>query len=169
MSPVVVVVGPQAIRGPNDVASESVSVALECIDDDLALLDDQVVEVRRLWSDLLAAAAGECAGTLVLVVPTWWSTARVELLEGAARGAAADVVVLRRGSVLSADSGATVVEFGDEFLVIVSPSAEMVVLPRDERDVVARLAGATEIVVDVPAAVSAPAPNLAARLHAGGA
>ena len=169
MSPVVVEVGPQAIRGPNRVAPESASVALECIDDDLALLDEQLVEVRRLWSDLLAAAAGQCDGTLMLLVPTWWSAARVELLSGAAPNTAADVVVLRRGPVLSADSAATVVEFGDEFGVIVSPSAETVVLARGERDITACLAGATEIVVDVPAGVRPPAPTFGARLQAGGA
>ncbi|MDZ4265552.1 MAG: type VII secretion-associated protein, partial [Mycobacterium sp.] len=171
MNPVVVEVGPQTIRGPNPVPPESVSVAVECIDDDLALLGERLIEVRRLWSDLLEAAAGGCDEPLVLVVPTWWSAVRVDLVGAAARDAAADVVVLRRGMILSADSGATVVEFSGEFLVIVSAAGQIDVVPRGERDVAALLAeafltAATEIVIDVPAAVPPPPPALGARLRA---
>jgi hypothetical protein len=66
----VVEVGPQTVRGPEPVARERISVAIECIDDNIALLGGRLVEVRQLWSDLLEAAAGECGQTLVLVFPT---------------------------------------------------------------------------------------------------
>jgi len=66
----VVEVGPQTVRGPDPAPREWISVAIECVDDQLALLDDRLIEVRRLWSDLLEVVAGERTETLVLVFPT---------------------------------------------------------------------------------------------------
>ena len=42
--------GPRSIGGPGAVDPELASVALECIDDELALVDDRVVPVDELWS-----------------------------------------------------------------------------------------------------------------------
>ena len=183
MNPAVVEVGPQTVRGPGTAPREWISVAIECVDDQLALLDDRLVEVRRLWSELLEAVSGECTEALVLIFPTWWSSTRVELIADAAGGLAAEVVVLQRASALGADRATTVVELSEEFVVIATPAAEVKVLPRGERDsagylsagflgagflAAGFLAGATDVLIDVPAEVSPLSPALTARLRADG-
>lgn len=168
MNAAVVEVGPQTVRGPEPVARERISVAIECIDDNIALLGGRLVEVRQLWSDLLEAAAGECGQTLVLVFPTWWSSARIELVSDAARGLAPEVHILQRASVLSAEGAATVAELSEEFCVIAAPDAEAKVLLRGHPDVAGLLATATEALIDVPDGVSPLTPALTARLRAVG-
>nr|MCH9700644.1 type VII secretion-associated protein [Actinomycetes bacterium] len=168
MNAAVIEVGPQTVLGPDPAPREWISVAIECVDDDVALLGGGLVEVGRLWRDLLKTVAGEHPVTPVLVVPTWWSSARVALVTGAARGIAADVVVLRRASVLGAEGATTVVELAEEFVVIAAPAAEVEVLPRAECEVARYLAGEREVLIDVPAEVAPPAPVIAARLRADG-
>ena len=143
-------------------------MAIGCIDDQIAVLGERLVEVARLWSDILEVIAGEPAEALVLVFPTWWSSARVELVTAAAHNVAAEVVVLQRASVLGADSDATVIEFSEEFVVTAPPGSEVTVLPRGEHDVAAPLGAAGSILVDVPADVSPLGPTLTAQLRAAG-
>ncbi len=168
MNPVVVEVGPQTVRGPKAAPPAWISTAIECIDDQIAVLGDGLVEVSRLWSDILDVVAGEHPGTLALVVPTWWSSARVALVSEAAHGVAAEVVVLQRASVLGADTDATVVELSEEFVVMASPGSEVTVLARGECDVASCLSAANSILVDVPADVSPLGPVLTAQLRAAG-
>jgi type VII secretion-associated protein (TIGR03931 family) len=168
VNPVVVEIGPQTIRGPNSAPQEWISVAIGCIDDQIAVLGERLVEVARLWSDILEVIAGEHAEALVLVFPTWWSSARVELVTAAAHNVAAEVVVLQRASVLGADSDATVIELSEEFVVTAPPGSEVTVLPRGEHDVAAPLGAAGAILVDVPADVSPLGPRLTAQLRAAG-
>jgi type VII secretion-associated protein (TIGR03931 family) len=168
VNPATVEVGPHTIRGPNDAPQEWSSVAIECVDDQIALLDGRLVEVRELWSDVLDTVAGGRAETLVLVFPTWWSQARIELVAEAARGVAADVVVLQRASVLGADGDESVLELSEEFLVIAPPGSGVTVLARGERDVAAYLGATPTVLVDVPAGVSPLAPALTAQLRAAG-
>lgn len=168
MNPVVVEVGPHTVRGPNDAPRDWISVAVECVDDQIALLDDQLVEVRRLWSDVLDTVAGGQTETLVLVFPTCWSQTRIELVAGAARDVATDVVELQRASVLGSDGESTVVELSEDFVVIVPPGSGVTVLPRGERDVTAHLGAAPWVLVDVPAGVPPLAPAVTAQLRAAG-
>ena len=168
MKTAVVEVGPQTVRGPESVAQERSSVAIECIDDRFALLEGRLAEVRQLWSDLLEAAAGECRQTLKLVFPTWWSPARIELVTDAARGVAPEVHALQRAAVLSAQGAATVAELSEEFCVIAAPDAEAKVLLRGDPEVAGLLTTATEALIDVPAGVSPLTPALTARLRAVG-
>ena len=49
MTEVVVEVGPATIRGPNNARSEWVCAALDCIDDEIALIDDCPVSVQEVW------------------------------------------------------------------------------------------------------------------------
>ncbi|MCH9640643.1 MAG: type VII secretion-associated protein [Actinomycetia bacterium] len=173
MNTAVVEVGPQSVRGRYCAPAEWISVAIDCVDDKLALLDGRLVEVPRLWSDLLEVAAGEHSETLVLVFPTWWSAARVDLITRAAGGRAGEVVVRQRASTLDADGAAVVVELSEEFVVIAAPGFEVEVLPRGKRDSAGLLAAgnlsvAAEVLIDVPAGVSAPPPAFAAQLRADG-
>lgn len=168
MTPVVVEIGPQTVRGPDSAPREWISVAIECVDDQLALLDDRLVEVRQLWRDLLEVVAGQHTETMALVFPTWWSTARIELVTEAAGSLAAEVVVLQRAATLGADSATTVVELSEEFVVIAAPAADVKVLARSTGDTAEYLGMASAILIDVPAEVSPPPPGLVARLHADG-
>src|SRR5688572_6921151 len=98
---VVVDIGPGTIRGPNEVETHWVSAALECIDDDIALVDDCPVAVADVWGEVLGAAVGGSVDELVLVFPTWWTSSRTALVCDAARGVATNVVELTRAEVLS--------------------------------------------------------------------
>ena len=167
VSRAVVEVGPRTVRGPGSAPPEWISVAIECVDDEIALLDGRLVEVGQLWSDLLDVVCGECSRTLVLVFPTWWSSARIERVTGAARVVTPDVVVLQRASILGADGVTTVVELSEDFVVISAPDDEVKVLTRDARDVDGYLRMATGVLIDVPAEVPPPQ-QLSARLHADG-
>ena len=165
----VVEVGPVAVRGPGSAALQRSRQAIDCIDDPIALLDDRPLPVSRLWSDVLDGAAGGGGGPLAVVVPTWWPAARVEVLTAAARGLGADVTVLRRAALLGGGTRATVVELSSELVVIAAPGVSPSVLPRDDGALVDLLAGANEVIVDVPAAVAPPDPAVTARLRAAGA
>ena len=168
MTAAVVEVGPHCICGPNSAPQEWISVALDCVDDPMAVLGEGIVEVPRLWSDVLGLVAGERAETLVLVIPTWWSSARADLVADAGRRVASEVVVVPRSSALRADDHATVVELSAEFVVIASPESEVSVLPRDGSDVAVCVSAATAVLIDVPTGVAPFPPAFTAGLRAAG-
>ncbi|WP_137148817.1 type VII secretion-associated protein [Mycolicibacterium sp. CR10] len=168
MTATVVEVGPHSICGPNSAPQEWISVALDCVDDPMAVLGERIVEVPRLWGDVLGLVAGERAETLVLVIPTWWSSARADLVADAGRRVASDVVVVPRSSALRADDHATVVELAAEFVVIAPPDSEVRVLPRDGCDVAGCLGAATSVLIDVPTGVAPFPPAVTAGLRAAG-
>ena len=70
MSATVIEVGPSTVRGCRDVDADTAATALDCIDDHLALIDDQPVPVDRLWREVLTASAATMGETVVLVCPT---------------------------------------------------------------------------------------------------
>ncbi|MGH3677760.1 MAG: type VII secretion-associated protein [Mycobacterium sp.] len=94
-------VGPAAIRGPCDVDDRLVSTALECIDDEIALLDEQPVAVDAVWREVFRSVLPDSAQTAVLVCPTWWPSPRIELVARAAAAASTNVTVLQRAQVLA--------------------------------------------------------------------
>ena len=179
MTKCVVEVGPVSIRGPCDVDQDLVSTALGCIDDEIALLDDHPVAVPAIWRAVFRSALSDCSGPAVLVCPTWWSSARVELVKQAASGLAAQVVSLRRAEVLTAgESGApAVVEIAPEFVVIWRSGRVVMAEPRvgEPTDVVTAVADGvgevSEVLVDAPIDVdggSSLATAISARLRADG-
>lgn len=92
MSPhrAVIEAGPGAIRrlccGADVVADTAVSAAaLAAIDDQVALLDERPVAVDSLWFDALRSVAVDHRDGPVVVHPSWWSAARVEVVTAAAR------------------------------------------------------------------------------------
>ncbi|WP_006245185.1 type VII secretion-associated protein [Mycolicibacterium tusciae] len=161
MTEVVIEVGPGAIRGANDVRPEWVSAALDCIDDEIALLDDRPVSVRDLWDEVMSAAAGSDVDIAVLVCPAWWSSARIDTVQQAARTVATDVVLLSRTAMLregiSAD--ATIVEIATDVAIvtvfekIVSVVPRQGVLDEDVEAVVAALGAPAGVLVDAPKTV----------------
>ncbi|MBX7432180.1 type VII secretion-associated protein [Mycobacterium sp. Y57] len=169
MTGAVVEIGPRSVRGPGTAPAEWISVAIECVDDPLALLDDRLVEVPALWHDVLGAAldtVGDVANTLVLVFPTWWPSARVEMLGNVAGALADSVVVVRRSEIL-ADGTTTVVEISEDIVVVSHPNGGRRVLDRADGWDTAELAAEPAVLLDVPAGVPVPA-DLLTRLRADG-
>lgn len=138
MRSAVVVVGPGTVAAPSAVTPELVRTAIEFIDERLAVYDDRIVTVRDLWCRVAEAALRQRHDRVVLVVPSQWPGARVELVEDALLTMSADVAVRRRGNVLRALAPA-VVELGPD-----GPSV-------DER--LESLGGAHTVVLDSPVGV----------------
>ena len=161
MREVVIEVGPGTIRGVDDVRPEWVSAALECIDDEIALLDDRPVPVRGVWADVMNAVAGEGTDTAVLVCPAWWSSARIETVRQAARTVADEVVLLERIAMLREGISAqtTIVELTTEIAIVTSFGKIVAVVPRqgelvaDAEAVVAAVGSPEGVMVDAPESV----------------
>ncbi|MDY6996405.1 MAG: type VII secretion-associated protein [Actinomycetota bacterium] len=166
---VTVEVGPVTVRGPHPAPPDLVAAAVGCIDDPVALVAEQPVEVGQLWRDVLRVAAGAHPAALMLVVPTWWPAARVEVVADAARRVSAQVDIVSRTALLAGtegSAGSAVVEFAEDVVVLAAPGADAVVLARDDDAVCEQLGAPTGVLLDVPAGVRAPAPALSARLRA---
>ncbi len=158
MTEVVIEVGPGTIRGVNDVRPEWVSAALDCIDDEIALLDDRPVPVTDVWDDVMSAAAGSGVDIAVLVCPAWWSSARIDRAQQAARTVATDVVLLERVAMLregvSADT--TIVEITSDVAIVTVFEKIVAVVPRQGEPVAD--AEAVAVAVGAPAGVLVDAP-----------
>lgn len=159
MSDTVIEVGPATLSGPNRAPAEWVSTALECIDDDLALLDERLISVQDLWQDVMRVVAGDEPDTLVVVCPTWWPSSRTRRVREAAQTVAATVVALQRTAVLRQAAGtrrSTIVELAGDLLVVTHPDAEPLVIARQSdaatiaEAVVAAVGRSTVVLIDAP-------------------
>lgn len=153
-------VGPGTIRGANDVRQEWISAALDCLDDEFALLDDRPVSVQDLWDDVMSAVAGAGVDTAVLICPAWWSSARIDRVRRAAGRVAPEVVVLERTAMLrdGISAEAAIVEITSDVVVVTVVDTIVAVVPRKEPAadvdaVVAAVAAPAGVLVDAPAAV----------------
>ncbi|MCT7658115.1 type VII secretion-associated protein [Mycobacterium deserti] len=159
MTEAVVTVGPWTIAGPDSADPVMVSVALACIDDDLALLDDRPVAIDEVWQKVLGAVAGGGVDTLVLVCPAWWSSSRTERVQAAAGAVAQSVVVLKRAQVLRmglAAHQAAIVEIAPEFTAVTRYSVSSFIAHSEGPDaVVAAVGAARAVVLDAPDCVVA--------------
>jgi type VII secretion-associated protein (TIGR03931 family) len=159
---VVIEVGPCAIRGPNVARAECISTALECIDDDVALLDERIVPVQNLWDDVISAVAGDGIDAIVVVCPTWWSSQRVDRVRMAALTVAPTVTVLHRTEMFRdgvAHRVTTIVELAPDLVVVSRPAADIAVLTRDvdssgdTDSVVAAVGPSAAVLLDAPVGV----------------
>jgi type VII secretion-associated protein (TIGR03931 family) len=161
----------------DDDTSEIVREALGAIDDRVALVGGRPVTVDSLWRTALRSLECEHRDGLVLVHPSWWSSARVAVVTTAAKRVADDVAACPRSWLLAQASGegrdATVVVEIAERLVVIT-GATVAAIPRlGEPDslveeAVAVVAGMTPgsptaVVTDAPGTV-AGAPSLASSL-----
>lgn len=163
MSLPVVEVGPTTVKGPICVEPELVSAALEGIDDDLVLRAERAVSVPELWAELMRAAVGG-AEAVVLVCPTWWSSARIDRVRVAAERTATTVEVLGRTAVLQKETRATVVEIAPEMVVVTRAGARAVVVSNHDGDVAEEVTAAVGLAG--PVLIDAPASMYAGRLVA---
>ncbi|KIU15237.1 type VII secretion-associated protein [Mycolicibacterium llatzerense] len=166
-----VVVGPATIIGPGDIDAELVTSALECIDEQLGLLDATVLPAERIWRDAMTAAIGAVPAATV-VCPTWWSASRVDRIRAAAHAGGTRVVIQHRTAALRAATGESdcaVVELGEDLVTISGPGAAPFVVRRTDgataEAVIARTAWGTHAVIDAPIGVPGAA-ALAAEIRA---
>lgn len=170
-SPVTVVeVGPTAMR-PDAGIAELARGAIEFIDDDLMLIEDEAVPVAEVWENVLRAAL-EDAVTPVVVYPTAWGPKRIEVVGAAARRQRPDVVLLSRSDVLRTGAE-TVVEIAEDIVVIAAD--DVTAVPRHGDSVVERVVrqvgDAGPVAVDAPHGVAdavTTARAIVAALHARG-
>ncbi|HEX9832802.1 MAG TPA: type VII secretion-associated protein [Mycobacterium sp.] len=161
MNEVIIEVGPGTIRRANDVRPELVSAALDCIDDEIALLADRPVSVQDVWDDVMGAVAGAGVDSAVLVCPAWWPSARIDRARRAAHTVATEVVVVERAAILRTGISAetTVVEVTSDVVVMTTFGRIAAVVPRAEdpvaatEAVVAAVGAPAGLLVDAPAAV----------------
>ncbi|MFZ0835689.1 MAG: type VII secretion-associated protein, partial [Mycobacterium sp.] len=96
-----VVVGPCGVRASSGSAAECdlVAAALDGIDDDFMLVDEQPVAVGSLWREVFTALLDGEAATLIC--PTWWPDRRIATVFDATRTVAARAEVVRRCAALA--------------------------------------------------------------------
>lgn len=171
MSDAVVVVGPKVISGPGTLDPELASVALDCIDDDLALIDDRVVPVDDLWAEVLRSAMNGPCDTTVLICPSWWAVSRVDRVTAAARGWTGQLVVHRRVDVLT--SVTTMVELAPELVVVHAGGRRHAIARLSAAGgvvdaIVACVRGLDAVSVDVPSGLACFGGELSRALRATG-
>lgn len=161
----VVEVGPAAVAGPHAAPPDLVCAAIEYIDDELGLLDERPVPVREMWDGLMRAVLGREHDGVVVVCPTWWPSARIDLVRCATKEVAADVEVRSRGRLLIGNApqgGSVVVEIAAELVVVVGRASLTVVAIQGPAEAVAAkvISGVgtpTAVLIDAPAGVAGAA------------
>jgi len=182
----IIEVGPGAIRrlccGTSTAAdAEMCAVALDAIDDRIALVNGSPVAVDSLWRTVLGSLDCGSGDGLTVVHPSWWSTSRVGVVTAAARAEASsevvpDQVLARPRSWLLTqawpDNGpvtgpeaTVVVEIADRLVAVAGAGSGAVAVPRTtEPPIVAQevagvVAGLSRAVVaiDAPGSVSGAA------------
>lgn len=154
----VVLLGPNTIRAPGTVDDGRATVALDCLDDRLALVDDRALPVEELWRDVMSSAVGALT-SIALVLPSWWAPHRCSLVVGAVPTTCADVVVLRRSDVLRAGDACVVVEIADDLVTVYAGPVTPAAVPRTGGDaatsaaVIDRIETPVAAVIDVPSGV----------------
>jgi type VII secretion-associated protein (TIGR03931 family) len=160
------IVGPAEILGARVVDAELVTAAFEFVDDGMTLLDERVAPVDAVWREVMAAAVDPDTRTVALVCPSWWRSARTDVVRDAARHLAANVVLLRRAEVLRraellrTEQAKVIVEFAEDFVVVHAPDVAQVVVPRvgDPRSVidsiVTRIDDSDAVLIDVPGGIA---------------
>ena len=168
MSNAVVVVGPKVITGQGAVDPELVVTALECVDEELALVDDQVVRADDLWQHVLGSAVDGSCDDLVVICPSWWAISRLARVRSAAGRWSVNVVVLRRVEVLAGASA--VVEVAPELVVVHADGQRRVIARANSSPgwvdaVVACVEGLPAVTIDVPCGVALVGADLARALR----
>jgi type VII secretion-associated protein (TIGR03931 family) len=131
---------------------------LECVDDDIALVDEAPVTVDALWREVFRAVLPEGCASALLVCPAWWPPKRVERVRQAAATASANVAVAQRIDVLDPGSQ-TFVEIAPDFVVVTDADKVVTAEPRlgatldIVRAVVSRIDRPAAVLVDAPADV----------------
>lgn len=147
-------------------ASEVIAAALGAVDDGVALVGERPMAVDVLWGAALRSASCSPARGLVVLYPSWWPAARVDVLTAAAGAVADDVAVRPRSWLLARVSAAppearSVVEIADRLVAVsgvraVPRTAAASVVAAEVGRLLAE-AGPPAVVIDAPAGVAGAA------------
>ena len=156
----VVEVGPASVRvlgGPSagEPDEAMVSAVLDGIDDAVALFDERPVVVAELMRAVMSSILVASPGPVVIVHPSWWSRARIDLVVQSS-GAARKVVALSRSEVVRAAGHAgTLIEIAGEFVAVAG--AGLRVFGRGNIESIAAAAAEVgrsgDVLLDAPAAI----------------
>ena len=156
----VVEVGPASVRvlgGPSagEPDEAMVSAVLDGIDDAVALFDERPVVVAELMRAVMSSILVASPGPVVIVHPSWWARARIDLVVQSS-GAARKVVALSRSEVVRAAGHAgTLIEIAGEFVAVAGPGLR--VFGRGNIESIAAAAAEVgrsgDVLLDAPAAI----------------
>ena len=156
----VVEVGPANVRvlgGPSagEPDEAMVSAVLDGIDDAVALFDERPVVVAELMRAVMSSILVASPGPVVIVHPSWWARARIDLVVQSS-GAARKVVALSRSEVVrAAGHGGTLIEIAGEFVAVAGPGLR--VFGRGNIESIAAAAAEVgrsgDVLLDAPAAI----------------
>ncbi len=156
----VVEVGPASVRvlgGPSagEPDEAMVSAVLDGIDDAVTLFDERPVVVAELMRAVMSSILVASPGPVVIVHPSWWSRARIDLVVQSS-GAARKVVALSRSEVVRAAGHAgTLIEIAGEFVAVAG--AGLRVFGRGNIESIAAAAAEVgrsgDVLLDAPAAI----------------
>ena len=160
----VVEVGPagvQVFRGPSAARPDEamVSAVLDGIDDDVALFDERPVAVAALMRAVMSSILGDSLDPVVIVHPSWWSRARIDLVVRSS-GATRKVVAVSRSEVArEAGLVGPVIEIAEEFVAVAGPGLR--VFGRGNIESVAAVAAESDqsgdVLLDAPAGIAGSA------------
>ena len=156
----VVEVGPASVRvlgGPSagEPDEAMVSAVLDGIDDAVALFDERPVVVAELMRAVMSSILVASPGPVVIVHPSWWSRARIDLVVQSS-GAARKVVALSRSEVVrAAGHGGTLIEIAGEFVAVAGPGLRVFGRGNIESiaAAVAEVGRSGDVLLDAPAAI----------------
>jgi type VII secretion-associated protein (TIGR03931 family) len=129
MSTHIIEVGPRVVRqlccgGDAVTDDEMVRVALDSIDDPVALVDLRPVTVDSLWRTVLGSMDCGSPKRAIVVHPSWWAPRRIDVVQAAAQVLAGEVVMRPRSWLLAqacprkSQRTTLVVEIADSFVAI---------------------------------------------------
>lgn len=160
----VVEVGPagvQVLRGPSAARPDEamVSAVLDGIDGDVALFDERPVAVAALMRAVMSSILGDSRDPVVIVHPSWWSRARIDLVVRSS-GTTRKVVAVSRSEVArAAGLVGPVIEIAEEFVAVAGPGLR--VFGRGNIESVAAVAAESDqsgdVLLDAPAGIAGSA------------
>ncbi len=160
----VVEVGPagvQVLRGPSAARPDEamVSAVLDGIDGDVALFDERPVAVAALMRAVMSSILGDSRDPVVIVHPSWWSRARIDLVVRSS-GTTRKVVAVSRSEVArAAGLVGPVIEIAEEFVAVAGPGLR--VFGRGNIESVAAVVAESDqsgdVLLDAPAGIAGSA------------
>ncbi|CAN1551851.1 Type VII secretion system Rv3446c [Mycobacteriaceae bacterium] len=139
-----------------------VSAVLDGIDDDVALFDERPVAVAALMRAMMSSILGDSRDPVVIVHPSWWSRARIDLVVRSS-GTTRKVVAVSRSEVArAAGLVGPVIEIAEEFVAVAGPGLR--VFGRGNIESVAAVAAVAaesdqcgDVLLDAPAGIAGSA------------
>ena len=160
----VVEVGPagvRVLRGPSAARPDEamVSAVLDGIDDGVALFDERPVAVAALMRAVMSSILGDSRDPVVIVHPSWWSRARIDLVVRSS-GVTRKVFAVSRSEVArGAGLVGPVIEIAEEFVAVAGPRLR--VFGRGNIESVAAVAAESDrsgdVLLDAPAGIAGSA------------